>query len=246
MKKKFLTFLFAICLILPCAFMLTACGKNPPDEPISLVGKEVVIECSDEAMEWSEFTFTASYYDDGYTYFLSLTAEEAINQTEYFNGLELVKAFTGNQNISSSSEAKTAMEAKIKSLVLEGMPKLAFHNQEKQVATYSHSGNLIKTYNYEVERNSYGNDLYTIKDESNETVGQLQVSGSSISTVGTVGFGSIFYWDSEPELDYNLQITLPIAGGATDGEPKVTTFNDAKTGAHFSFGYNNYKYVVAE
>ena len=28
MKKKFLTFLFAICLILPCAFMLTACGEK--------------------------------------------------------------------------------------------------------------------------------------------------------------------------------------------------------------------------
>ena len=28
MKKKILTFLFAICLILPCAFMLTACGGD--------------------------------------------------------------------------------------------------------------------------------------------------------------------------------------------------------------------------
>ena len=28
MKKKFLTFLLAICLILPCAFALTACGKD--------------------------------------------------------------------------------------------------------------------------------------------------------------------------------------------------------------------------
>ena len=30
MKKKFLSFLFAICLILPCAFILTACGGDPP------------------------------------------------------------------------------------------------------------------------------------------------------------------------------------------------------------------------
>ena len=28
MKKKFLTFLFAICLILPCAFILSACGEK--------------------------------------------------------------------------------------------------------------------------------------------------------------------------------------------------------------------------
>ena len=32
MKKKILTFLFAICLILPCAFILTACGDNPPPD----------------------------------------------------------------------------------------------------------------------------------------------------------------------------------------------------------------------
>ena len=32
MKKKILSFLFAICLIIPCAFMLTACGDNPSSE----------------------------------------------------------------------------------------------------------------------------------------------------------------------------------------------------------------------
>ncbi|MBQ8762158.1 MAG: hypothetical protein IJZ26_02445, partial [Clostridia bacterium] len=36
MKKKFLTFLFAICLIIPCAFMLSACGKEPDKEPVSV------------------------------------------------------------------------------------------------------------------------------------------------------------------------------------------------------------------
>ena len=33
MKKKFLTFLLAICFMIPFAFLLTACGDNPPDEP---------------------------------------------------------------------------------------------------------------------------------------------------------------------------------------------------------------------
>ena len=44
MKKKFLSFVLAICLILPCAFALSACGKNPPDEPTGLAGK--TIHCS--------------------------------------------------------------------------------------------------------------------------------------------------------------------------------------------------------
>ena len=33
MKKKLLSFVLAICLIVPCAFALTACGSNPPDDP---------------------------------------------------------------------------------------------------------------------------------------------------------------------------------------------------------------------
>ena len=33
MKKKLLSFILEICLLLPCSFALTACGNNPPDEP---------------------------------------------------------------------------------------------------------------------------------------------------------------------------------------------------------------------
>jgi len=33
MKKKLLSFILAICLIMPCALFLSACGGNPPDEP---------------------------------------------------------------------------------------------------------------------------------------------------------------------------------------------------------------------
>lgn len=33
MKKKLLSFILTICLIMPCALFLSACGNNPPDEP---------------------------------------------------------------------------------------------------------------------------------------------------------------------------------------------------------------------
>ena len=33
MKKKLLSFILAICLIMPCALFLSACGNNPPDDP---------------------------------------------------------------------------------------------------------------------------------------------------------------------------------------------------------------------
>ena len=38
MKKKFLTFLMAVCLILPCLFLITACTNEPPDDPPSPPG----------------------------------------------------------------------------------------------------------------------------------------------------------------------------------------------------------------
>ena len=33
MKKKLLSFILAICLLIPCSLELTACGNNPPDNP---------------------------------------------------------------------------------------------------------------------------------------------------------------------------------------------------------------------
>ena len=33
MKKKLLSFILAICMLLPCSLALTACGSNPPDDP---------------------------------------------------------------------------------------------------------------------------------------------------------------------------------------------------------------------
>ena len=32
MKKKLLSFILAVCLIMPCALVLSACGNNPPPE----------------------------------------------------------------------------------------------------------------------------------------------------------------------------------------------------------------------
>jgi len=33
MKNKLLSFVLAICMLIPCSLVLTACGKNPPDNP---------------------------------------------------------------------------------------------------------------------------------------------------------------------------------------------------------------------
>lgn len=50
MKKKFLSFILAICLLVPCAFIFTACGDNPPPEDPSDPPTTVVYTVSEA--EW--------------------------------------------------------------------------------------------------------------------------------------------------------------------------------------------------
>ena len=63
MKKKLLSFIFAICLIVPCAIMLSACGKKskdggvtPPSTPTP--NYEVTID----GLVYDRDTTTGSYY----------------------------------------------------------------------------------------------------------------------------------------------------------------------------------------
>lgn len=68
MKKKFLTFLFAICLIIPCAFIMSACGKKD---------KEAVAVTIEFAMD-DDIQFSEDYWD----------IDETTNtyKTTYLNG----------------------------------------------------------------------------------------------------------------------------------------------------------------
>lgn len=72
MKKKFLTFLLAICLIIPCAFMLSACDKEPDKEAVS-----VTIDFSFNQDHYASFT-ESEYWE----------VDETTNtfKTTYMNG----------------------------------------------------------------------------------------------------------------------------------------------------------------
>ena len=71
MKKRFLTFLFAICFMLPCAFIMTACGKDP-EITLSSISAEAVDPDSttvvyspniSEQFDLDDFKITATYSD---------------------------------------------------------------------------------------------------------------------------------------------------------------------------------------
>lgn len=67
MKKKFLSFLFAVCLILPCAFIMTACGDNPPpdDNPPAGSTGSLIMEVIPQQDIWLLRADANHYLEDG-------------------------------------------------------------------------------------------------------------------------------------------------------------------------------------
>lgn len=53
MKKKILSFMLAVCLFVPCLFMLTACGNS------GVVGKYSLYAISSEGITWTKADFEA-------------------------------------------------------------------------------------------------------------------------------------------------------------------------------------------
>ena len=95
MKKKILTFMLSLCFILPCAFLFSACGKEPDKEPVS-----VTIDFSFNQDHYATFaeseywevdettnTFTTTYLYgfawDGYLFNVVATTENGDTKNLY-------------------------------------------------------------------------------------------------------------------------------------------------------------------
>jgi len=119
MKKKFLTFLLAICLIIPCGIMLTACGKNPggdtPPEPAHhLVTIRTLNNLNDklesidifhgdrEAMSETNI-YSGTIKEGEENVFIRLTAKQSVKYTEE----DVILTETDNKEFSKTIEVKT-------------------------------------------------------------------------------------------------------------------------------------------
>ena len=87
MKKKFLTFLFAICFMLPCAFIMTACGENPPPEEPTLEGYTIFIK--NEETSTFECVLGEKAIRPGDVVVVSKWSDETKNAIVPFNDFEL-------------------------------------------------------------------------------------------------------------------------------------------------------------
>ena len=83
MKKKFLTFLLAICLIIPCMFMLTACGEKAKfNVNINIFINGTQTELKDGVQE-IRLVDASNYSSNEYTDFPVISKDIGISITEF-------------------------------------------------------------------------------------------------------------------------------------------------------------------
>ena len=165
MKKKILSFILAICLILPCAFALTACGGD--DEPKTLAGR--TIQCSDL---YSEFSFSNNLfliYDEGGYYQKEITYNQLLEMTL---GTE---AFPFSNDATTLEEAKVSFQQMLKSMfcTMSVNPWVHFSEDLTKADIYYSAeamanGTSAKT--FDVEYIDAGCDEYILKSEGEEVI----------------------------------------------------------------------------
>ena len=171
MKKKFLSFVLAICLILPCVFVLTACGGD--DEPKTLAGR--TIQCSDL---YNEFNFNNSLflsYNEG-----GLGGTDYQKEITYNDLLQMTlgtEAFSypNNSTPTTLEEAKVSFQQMIKGMfcTISVNPWVHFSEDLTKADLYYSAeamanGTSAKT--FDVEYVDAGCDEYILKSEGEEVM----------------------------------------------------------------------------
>ena len=164
MKKKFLSFILAICLIIPCAFALSACGGD--DEPKTLAGK--TIQCSDL---YTEFNFNdeiyLSYNEGGLG---GTTYEKFISYSELLELTLGTEAFPFSNDATTLDEAKVAFKQMIKGMfcTISVNPWIHFSDDLTKADLYYTTDSIKKT--YDVEYVDADCDEYILKSEGEEII----------------------------------------------------------------------------
>ena len=169
MKKKVLSFILAICLIIPCMFMMTACGK---DEPKSLAGK--TIRCSDFLAGFNfdnEIILECDEVGGGKYYHKYVSFSELLEMTLGTNAF----TYLNNATPTTLDEAKELFVQKLKSGICTASVNPYIHFSEdltKADLYYSAeamaNGTSEKT--FDVEYIDAGCDEYILKSEGEEVM----------------------------------------------------------------------------
>ena len=177
MKKKLLSFIFAICLILPSVFALSACGKNPPPSgPGDLAGKTITVQAGSAELSWdSNIAISSIEQGDNGAYATELTLEQFVEHF-YTSNRQLIEAIAHNSNINTVEEAKTSIKYWAVGTILSRNPIIKFSEDGTTATTYAGNDTNLETPLKEYTVQKSGTDELFIYDLYEEQEAKLRIT----------------------------------------------------------------------
>ncbi len=182
MKKKFFSFILAICLLIPCMFGFTGCES---DDGINLAGKTIVV--GKGHYNFDEIICIVGYYDVSLEkqYEIKYTAEQF---AEEFYHTRVFSVLFDNPEIDTVEEAKSAIANYAKNEMLSKFHNYKFSADASTVTEYASSdttfSNPLNTYTVELEKQNtrriyhlYDGTTYWGYIDCTNTVQVLPVTG---------------------------------------------------------------------
>ncbi len=226
MKKKFLSFILAICLILPCAFALSACGKNPPSSgPVDLAGQTIVIQPGSGELDWNSNIVICSNEVSAYGNYVTDMSLERFVEQFYESNPEFIKNLAGNSNINTIEEAKTAIRDRAVGTILSRNPIIKFSEDGSTATTYAGNDINLETplKTYTVQKSGEEMITYDLYEEQEAKI-RIICDSDSIEV-------SDMWFITGEVLTYNADFDL---NGGSYSQAKITLTNDADVEKEFS------------
>ncbi len=229
MKKKFLSFVLAICLILPCAFALSACGKNPqPGGPVDLAGKTIVVQYGSGELDWNNVIPITSKLEN---YSTEMTLKDFVEKyyTEYRPAIE---GLAHNSNINTIEEAKTAIRDWAVGTILSRNPIIKFSEDGSTATTYAENDINLETplKTYTVQKS--GTDELFVYD---------LYEGQDFKIKVTCDYDSIDVTNGAEELCFNTTFNLGSYSSAT-----ILLYDNEENEKEFRFDQCEFAYGATE
>ena len=236
MKKKVLSFILAICLIIPCMFMLTACGGD--DEPKSLAGK--TIRCSDFLAGFNfdnEIILGCDEVGGGKYYHKYVSFSELLEMTLGTNAF----TYLNNATPTTLDEAKELFVQKLKSEICTASvnPYIHFSEDLTKAELYYTAETVARTYDVEYVSN-LGSGTYTLKLDGIDCVGIHALDSDHdkfrIEDIPIDGYGGVedyhfkkTSWELELVGECATLVTLTADDGSTIEKRLDEVFGETKT-----------------
>lgn len=169
MKKKFLSFMLAICLIIPCAFALVACGKTDNDDATAKVMNislnpqlEFVLDKNDKVL-----SVNALNEDGNHIISLSLNEDETKSLFEGMTADEAVELFL--ENTEENGYIVTGDEEEIKIEISGKADNLMKKVKEKANKFFTDNGLDISIITDKIEKDDIVEEVKKCMKEYTET-----------------------------------------------------------------------------